>query len=83
MLKNGDVVVVKCVDIRFKALEKYNKRRGVVSKIVCSEGRPIAAYVTFKKLKSTKMVLIPIRFLEGISTIDHIRTLNILKHTVL
>ena len=76
MLKNGDVVVVRCADAS-KALEKYNKRRGVISKIVCSEGRPIAAYVTFKTM------LVPIRFLEGISTIDHIRTLNILKHTVL
>jgi len=55
MLKNGDVVVVKCVDIRFKALEKYNKRRGVVSKIVCSEGRPIAAQVNKNGAYSDKV----------------------------
>lgn len=62
---------------------KLNKKRGVVDKIVCSEGKPIAAYVTFKKYKTSTTVLVPINSLESISTINQLRTLSILKQTYL
>jgi len=84
MLKQGDSVVVRSSKaLNSLHLGRYNKKRGVVKKVVCSEGKPIAAYVTFKKVKEDVTILIPIKSLEGISTVNHIRTLNILKQTVL
>lgn len=84
MLKRGEIVVVKDTkSFNSMRLSKLNKRRGVVDKIVCSEGKPIAAYVTFKKNKSSTTVLIPIKSLESVSTVNQLRTLNILKQTYL
>lgn len=64
-------------------LDKFNKRRGVIDRVVCSEGRPIAAYVTFKKSRGTVTILIPIKSIEGVSTVNHVRTLNLLRQTIL
>ncbi len=84
MLRVGETVVVRGTkDLGAAHLDKFNRKRGIVDKIVCSEGRPIAAYVTFKKNKSVNKVLMPIGSLEGISTVHHVRTLNILRHTML
>ena len=84
MLKEGEAVVVRGTkDLSTMRLDKLNRRRGVVDKVVCSDGRPIAAYVIFKKHKTTNRVLVPIGSLEGVSTVNHIRTLNILKRTII
>lgn len=84
MLREGETVIVRgAKSLSTMRLDKLNRRRGVVDKIVYSEGRPIAAYVTFKKHKTMNKVLIPIGSLEGVSTIHHIKTLNILKHTTI
>lgn len=80
MLKEGESVVVRGgKGLSTMRLEKFNRKRGVIDKIVYSEGRPIAAYVTFKR-PTGKKVFIPIGQLEGVSTVHHIRTLNILKN---
>ncbi len=82
MLKEGEVVVVRGTkDLSAMRLDKLNRKRGVIDKVVCSDGRPIAAYVIFKNHKTTSRVLIPIKSLEGVSTVHHIRTLNILRRT--
>ena len=84
MLKEGETVVIRGTrDLTTMRLDKLNRKRGVVSKIVYSEGRAIAAYILFKKHRSFSKILVPIDSLEGVSTINHIRTLNILKHTTI
>lgn len=84
MLKEGETVIVRGTkDLSTMRLDKLNRKRGVVDKVVCSDGRPIAAYVIFKKHRSTNRVLVPIGALEGVSTVNRIRTLNILKHTTI
>ena len=84
MLKEGESVIVRSTkDLSAMRIEKLNKRRGVVDKVIYSEGKPIAAYVLFKKHKTVSKVLVPISSLEGVSTVNRIRTLNILKHTIL
>ena len=84
MLKEGESVIVRSTkDLSAMRLEKLNKRRGIVDKVVCSDGKPIAAYVLFKKHKTVNRVLVPINSLEGVSTVNRIRTLNILKHTII
>jgi len=82
MLKEGETVIVRGTkDLNTMRLDKLNRKRGVVDKVVYSDGRPIAAYVKFKKHRTTSKVLVPIGSLEGVSTVHHIRTLNILKNT--
>ena len=84
MLKEGEIVIVRGTkDLSTMRLDKLNKRRGTVDKVVYSEGRPIAAYVIFKKHRKVNKVLVPINSLEGVTTVNRIRTLNILKHTVI
>lgn len=84
MLKKGESVTVRSSKyLSAMRLEKLKKRRGVVDKVICSEGRPIAAYVLFKKHKTVSKVLVPISSLEGVSNVNRIRTLNILRHTIL
>ena len=84
MLKEGESVVIRSTkDLNTMRLNKLNRKRGVVDKVVYSDGRPIAAYVLFKRHKTVNKVLIPISSLEGVSTVNRIRTLNILKYTII
>lgn len=84
MLTKGERVVIRNTkDLSAMRLEKLNRKRGIVDKVVYSEGRPIAAYVLFKRHKTVSKVLMPISSLEGVSTVNRLRTLNILKHTAI
>ncbi len=84
MLKEGESVVIRSTkDLNTMRLDKLNRKRGVVDKVVYSDGRPIAAYVLLKRHKTVNKVLIPISSLEGVSTVNRIRTLNILKYTII
>lgn len=84
MLKRGDSVVIRgSRDLDRLKLSKLNKMKGRVCKVVYSEGKPIAAYVTFNRDKSRRMTLVPIKSLECTAMVNQIRTKNILKNTVL
>lgn len=84
MLKEGETVIIReTKDLNTMRLDKLNKKCGVVDKVVYSDGRPIAAYIKIKKHKTMSKVLVPINSVEGISTVHQIRTLNILKHTII
>lgn len=58
-------------------------RNGIVTRIMYAGGNIIGAYVDVKIMKRVRNYYIPLSSIEGPDLINKLRTLNILKSTIL
>lgn len=83
-LKVGDEVTIrysKKLDQNGHSL--LTNRTGVVTRILYTGGNLVGAYVDVKAMKKIRNFYIPICSIEGPEKINRMRTLSILKSTVL
>ena len=83
-LKVGDQITIRY----FKKLEQngnslLTNRTGVVTRILFTGGNLTGAYVDVKVMRRIRNYYIPISSIEGPDTINKMRTLSILKSTIL
>lgn len=83
-LKVGDQITIRYS----KKLEQngnslLTNRTGVVTRILFTGGNLIGAYVDVKVMKRVRNFYIPISSIEGPDIINKMRTLSILKSTIL
>lgn len=83
-LKVGDEITIRYS----KKLEQHGNslltnRTGIVTRILFSGGNLIGAYVDVKVMRRVRNYYIPICSIEGPEVINKMRTLSILKSTIL
>lgn len=83
-LKIGDEITIRY----FKKLEQngnslLTNRTGIVTRILFTGGNLTGAYVDVKVMRRVRNYYIPISSIEGPDNINRIRTLSILKSTIL
>lgn len=84
MLKIGDKITVR----HSRQLAKSGNailvnKSGEVTKVIYSNGRLLGAYADIKIMRRLKNYYIPSESIEGPESINRVRTLSILKTTVL
>lgn len=84
MLKAGDKITVRnSKQLAQKGLNLLTNRTGVVTKTLVSQGRILGAYADIKVMRRVKNYYIPIESIEGPDSVNRVRTLSLLKATVL
>lgn len=83
-LKIGDEITIRYSK---KLVQNGNNtltnKKGIVTRILATGGNMVGAYVDVKVMRRMRNYYIPISSIEGPDEINKIRTLSILKSTVL
>jgi hypothetical protein len=84
MLKSGDEITVRYSQQLVKAGNNtLVNRTGIVSDLVMSDGVVIGVKANVRVVKRNRNYFIPIDSIDGIEDVNKIRTLSILKSTIL
>ena len=84
MLKIGDKITIRhSIQLAKKGNSMLVNKSGVVTKVICSNGKLLGAFADIKVMRRVKNYYIPSESIEGPESINRVRTLSILKTTVL
>lgn len=84
MLQIGDKITVRSsTGLMKKGLNVLINKTGVVTRTLYSQGRLLGAYADIKVMRRVRNYYIPIESIEGPDSINRMRTIGILKTTVL
>lgn len=84
MIKIGDKITIRnSKNLTKKGLNVLVNRTGTVTKILNSQGRLLGVYADVKVMRRLRNYYVPIESIEGPDSINRVRTLSILKSTIL
>lgn len=84
MLNKGDKITIRSSKwLIEKGLRCLFNKKGIVTKILTVDGKLVGAFVDVKVQKKIKNYYVPSDSIEGIESISRMRTLSLLKDTVL
>ena len=84
MIKIGDKVTIRnSKELSRKGLNVLVNKTGVVTKILKSQGMILGVYADVKVMRRVRNYFVPIDSIEGPDSINRVRSLSILKSTVL
>jgi len=84
MIRIGDKITIR----NSKNLARHGSnslvnKTGVVTRILNSQGRLLGVYADVKVMRRVRNYYIPVESIEGPDSINRVRTLSILKSTIL
>ena len=84
MIKIGDKITIRNSKILAQnELNSLVNKTGVVTKILNSQGRLLGVYADVKVMRRVRNYYIPVESIEGPDSINRVRSLSILKSTIL
>lgn len=84
MLKIGDEITIRySKKLAQNGNNMLTNKTGIVTRVLVTGGNMVGAYVDVKVMRRIRNYYIPISSIEGPEEINKIRTLSILKSTVL
>ena len=84
MIKIGDKVTIRnSKELARKELNVLVNKTGVVTKVLISQGRILGVYADVKVMRRVRNYYIPVESIEGPDSINRVRSLSILKSTIL
>lgn len=84
MLRIGDKITIRnSKNLAKKGLNVLVDKTGTVTKIINSQGRLLGVYADIKVMRRIRNHYIPIESIEGPDSINRVRTLSIIKATIL
>ena len=84
MIKVGDKITIRnSKELARKELNVLVNKTGVITKILISQGRILGVYADVKVMRRIRNYYIPVESIEGPDSINRVRSLSILKSTVL
>lgn len=84
MIKVGDKITIRnSKELARKELNVLVNKTGVITKILISQGRILGVYADVKVMRRVRNYYIPVESIEGPDSINRVRSLSILKSTVL
>lgn len=84
MIKIGDKITVRnSKELARKGLNVLVNKTGMVTKVLKSQGGVIGVYADVKVMRRVRNYYIPIESIEGPDSINRVRSLSILKSTIL
>lgn len=84
MLKKGDKITIRSSrPLIDKGLGNLVNKTGVITKVLNSQGRLLGVYADVKVVRKIRNYYIPAESIEGPDSINRVRTLSILKSTIL
>lgn len=84
MIKIGDKITIRnSKNLARKGLNSLVNKTGIVTRILNSQGRLLGVYADVKVMRRLKNYYIPIESIEGPDAINRVRTLSIIKATIL
>ena len=84
MLKIGDKITIRSSkNLARNGLNILVNKTGTITRILNSQGRLLGVYADVKVMRKIRNYYVPIESIEGPDSINRIRTLSILKSTVL
>lgn len=84
VLKTGDEITIRySKKLAQNGNNMLTNKTGIVTRVLMAGGNMVGAYVDVKVMRRIRNYYIPISSIEGPEEINKIRTLSILKSTVL
>ena len=84
MIKIGDKITIRnSKELARKELNVLVNKTGVITKILISQGRILGVYADVKVMRRVRNYYIPVESIEGPDSINRVRSLSILKSTIL
>ena len=84
MIKIGDKITIRnSKNLARNGLNVLVNKTGVVTKVLNSQGRLLGVYADVKVMRRVRNYYVPIESIEGPDSINRVRSLSILKSTVL
>lgn len=84
VLKTGDEITIRySKKLAQNGNNMLTNKTGIVTRVLMTGGNMVGAYVDVKVMRRIRNYYIPISSIEGPEEINKIRTLSILKSTVL
>lgn len=84
MLRIGDKITIRSSkNLMRNGLSNLVNKTGVITRILNSQGKLLGVYADVKVMRRMRNYYIPVESIEGPDSINRVRTLSILKSTIL